>query len=115
MASGVVELVETDEDDALAQMREGDVDAVIVVPAGYGDAVAAGASDPGSVPPATVAVYTDPSRQNLAGSVYQAVGSVLGASTSAAGRRSSSPSRGRSRPRTSTSSATSCRASSACR
>jgi ABC-2 type transport system permease protein len=74
-----VALVETDEEDALAQMRQGEVDAVIVVPAGYGDAVAAGESDPGSVAPATVAVYTDPSRQNLTGTVYQAVGSVLGA------------------------------------
>ena len=36
-ASEGIELVETTEDDALAQMRDGEVDAVIVVPAGYGD------------------------------------------------------------------------------
>src|SRR5687768_2243360 len=76
-ATGVVELVETTEEDALAKMREGEVDAVIVVPDGYGDAVAAGASGSGAAP-AALTVYTDPSRQNLTGTVFQAVGSVLG-------------------------------------
>ncbi len=71
------ELVASTEEEALASMRTGDVDAVIVVPAGYGEAVAAGAAGSGGAP-ATVVVYTDPSRQNLAGAVYQAVGSVLG-------------------------------------
>jgi ABC-2 type transport system permease protein len=69
-----IELQDATEEDALALMREGEVDAVIVVPAGYGETVAAG----GSVGPATIAVYTDPSRQALAGTVYQAVGAVLG-------------------------------------
>jgi ABC-2 type transport system permease protein len=69
-----IELQDASEEDALALMREGEVDAVIVVPAGYGETVAAG----GSVGPATIAVYTDPSRQALAGTVYQAVGAVLG-------------------------------------
>lgn len=77
-ASGTVELVETDEAAALARMRQGEVDAVIVVPAGYGAAVEAAASGSGGVAPATVTVYTDPSRQGLSASVYQAVGSVLG-------------------------------------
>jgi ABC-2 type transport system permease protein len=75
-AAGTVELVETNEEDALARMRQGEVDAVIVVPAGYGDGVAAAAS--GGAPPATLTVYADPSRQGLTASVYQAVGSVLG-------------------------------------
>ncbi|HUP55764.1 MAG TPA: ABC transporter permease [Methylomirabilota bacterium] len=73
---GVEKLVETTEDDALAQMRDGKVDAVIVVPAGYGETLAAVAAGTGA--PASLTIYTDPSRQNLAGSVYQAVGSVLG-------------------------------------
>ena len=75
-ASPGSELVETTEDDALARMREGKVDAVIVVPAGYGEAVAAGAGGTGA--PAPLTIYTDPSRQNLTASVFQAVGSVLG-------------------------------------
>jgi len=72
-----IELRETTEDDALALMRAGEVDTVIVVPAGYGETVAAGGSGSGSGP-ATIRVYTDPSRQALAGTVYQAVGAVLG-------------------------------------
>jgi ABC-2 type transport system permease protein len=75
-ASGATDLVETTEDEALAQMREGKVDAVIVVPGGYGDALAAVAAGTGA--PAALTIFTDPSRQGLAASVFQAVGSVLG-------------------------------------
>ena len=57
-------------------MKAGDADAVIVVPAGYGTGLAAAGSGTGA--PVQVEVYTDPSRQQLQGSVYQAVGSVLG-------------------------------------
>ena len=71
-----IELAEDTTDAALESMRLGDVDAVIVVPAGYGDTVTAGQAGQG--PPATVRVYTDPSRSNLVASVYQAVGTVLG-------------------------------------
>jgi ABC-2 type transport system permease protein len=70
------EMVDAAKTDALEKMRQGDVDAVIVVPAGYGAAVAAGAA--GSGGPTSVLVYTDPSRSNLVASVYQAVGAVLG-------------------------------------
>jgi ABC-2 type transport system permease protein len=76
-ASGSIELVETTQEDALAQMQDGEVDAVIVVPAGYGDAITAGTSGTGGAP-ASLAVYTDPSRSGLMASVYQAVGSILG-------------------------------------
>ena len=41
-AQAGTDLVDASEDDALAKMRQGDVDAVIVVPAGYGEGVAAG-------------------------------------------------------------------------
>ncbi len=75
-SAGRLELVITDEADALARMRTGELDAVIVVPVGYGAAIDA-AAGPGG-PPASVAVYADPSRQNLTAAVYQAVGSVLG-------------------------------------
>jgi ABC-2 type transport system permease protein len=76
-ASGAAKLVESSEDEALAQMRNGKVDAVIVVQQGYGATVAAGAAGTGQAP-AAITVYTDPSRSNLAASVYQVVGSVLG-------------------------------------
>ena len=71
-----IELVVTDEADALERMRQGQIDAVIEVPAGYGEAVAAASAGSGS--PTSVLVYTDPSRSNLVATVYQAVGSVLG-------------------------------------
>jgi ABC-2 type transport system permease protein len=71
-----IELEQGATEAALASMRAGEVDAVIVVPAGYGETVAAGAAGQG--PPASVQVFTDPSRGNLVASVYQAVGTVLG-------------------------------------
>jgi ABC-2 type transport system permease protein len=76
-ASGAVKIVESSEDDALAQMRNGKVDSVIVVQQGYGATVAAGAARTGQAP-APITVYTDPSRSTLTASVYQMVGSVLG-------------------------------------
>jgi ABC-2 type transport system permease protein len=63
-------------DETLGKMRQGDVDAVIVVPSGYGETLAANAEAAGL--PATITVYTDPSRSALAGEIYQAVGTVLG-------------------------------------
>ena len=58
-------------------MKVGKVDAVIVVPAGYGQALAASTAAGGGAP-TSITVYTDPSRSALVGEVYQAVGSVLG-------------------------------------
>ncbi len=72
-----IELEELSEAVALASMRAGDVDAVIVVPAGYGATVDASAGGTG-VAPALLTVYTDPSRQAVTGSVYQAIAAILG-------------------------------------
>ena len=71
-----ITLTVTDQDDALDKMKQGQVDAVIVVPEGYGQAIEAATT--GASAPSNLVVYTDPSRQNLVASVYQAVGSVLG-------------------------------------
>lgn len=73
-----VSLVDGTEDDLLAQMRQGEVDAVIVVPAGYGESVAAGGT------PATITVYTDPSQSQADGRTRQLVGFVIGAVNQAA-------------------------------
>jgi ABC-2 type transport system permease protein len=70
------ELTDAGREAALDQMREGDVDGVIVIPAGYGDGVAAAGAGAGT--PATVIVYTDPSQSNATSSVYQSVGAILG-------------------------------------
>jgi ABC-2 type transport system permease protein len=52
-------------------MKKGDLDAVIVVPKGYADAVAAKGA------PASVTVYTDPSQTATDGATRQLVGYVL--------------------------------------
>ena len=70
-----VTLVETTREDAVEQMKVGKVDGIIVVPVGYGAALAAAG---GGAAPVQIEVYTDPSRPQVAGSVYQAVGTVLG-------------------------------------
>ena len=72
-----VTLVETTIEDAKSQMQTGKVDGVIVVPVDYGASLAA-ADAGGAGGPAQVEVFTDPSRPQLAGSIYQAVGTVLG-------------------------------------
>ena len=75
-ASGV-NLEDFPEQDALDRMRRGEVDAVIVVPEGYGGQLEANAGSDTPGAPAQVTVYTDPSRQELQGSIYQVVASVL--------------------------------------
>ena len=72
-----VTLTETTREDALDQMKVGKVDGVIVVPAGYGASLSAAAAGSGGAP-AQLEIFTDPSRPQLAGSIYQAVGTVLG-------------------------------------
>ena len=72
-----VTLTDAARDPSIAQMKLGKVDAVLVVPSGYGSTVSAN-SGGGAGSPAQLVVYTDPSRPNLVGSVYQVVGSVLG-------------------------------------
>ncbi len=69
-------LVDTTQADAIDQMKLGKVDAIIVVPKGYTAGLVASATGPAT--PSQIAVYTDPTRQQLAGSVYQVVGGVLG-------------------------------------
>jgi ABC-2 type transport system permease protein len=66
-----VELVEGSEDDVLAKMRDGEVSAVIVVPAGYGERIT------NKQPGTTVVVYTDPTQASADGSTRQLVGYAL--------------------------------------
>ena len=73
-----VKLVDGAEDDLVARMKKGDVSAVIVVPKGYAETVAAKAG------PADVKVYTDPSQSSADGATRQLVGFVLSAVNQAA-------------------------------
>ena len=64
---------------SLADMRKGSLDGVVVVPPGYGAAVAA-AHAPASVggsPAATLEVYTDPSQQASSTTIRQVVAEVV--------------------------------------
>ena len=70
-----VAILDLDEATGLAEMRKGEADAVIVVPAGYGAALEALAAAPGA--PTTIEVYTDPTQQNQSAATFQAVGAVL--------------------------------------
>jgi ABC-2 type transport system permease protein len=71
-----VEVKIEDEAAARSSMTHGDVDGIVIIPAGYGEALAAVTAGTGA--PAEVQVVTDASRPQLAGSVFQAVGNVLG-------------------------------------
>ena len=73
-----VKLVEKSEDELLASMKKGEISAVIVVPKGYADTVAA------KTGPAQVTVYTDPSQSQADGATRQLVGFVLSAVNQAA-------------------------------
>ena len=93
-----VTLAEGSQEDEIAQMKLGKVDAVIVVPTGYGDTLG-GTALAGTGAPAAIDVYTDPSRPSLVGEVYQAVGTCSESSTWVAARLWSSRIRRRCRRR----------------
>lgn len=67
-----VSLVEGSQDELLDKMRNGDLSAVVVVPPGYGQSVAASGA------PATLTIYTDPSQAQADGRTKALVGYVLG-------------------------------------
>ena len=72
----VLTITPTDEQAGLASARDGSLDALIVVPQGFGRAVsaAAGATSPG---PAAVTLYADPSDTSTTGTINQIVAGVL--------------------------------------
>jgi ABC-2 type transport system permease protein len=72
-----VTLVDTTLEDAKSQMQTGKVDGIIVVPVGYGASLDA-AKATGGGEPVKIDVFTDPSKAQVAGSIYQAAGTVLG-------------------------------------
>jgi ABC-2 type transport system permease protein len=71
-SSAVVKLRDGDQDAVLQAMRQGDVRAVIVVPAGYGASVAAGT-------PVQLPYYVDAAQAQAGSSANQVVGNILGA------------------------------------
>jgi ABC-2 type transport system permease protein len=65
-----------DQQTALDRMQKGDFDAVVVVPAGVGNALAPGGSAGGA---AALALYTDPSRSTATSALQEVVGQVVSA------------------------------------
>lgn len=71
---GLFELTDGVQEPSLQQMRDGDLDAVIVVPAGLGEAIVGGAA---TGQPIALALYTDPSQQTQSTTIQQVVGQVV--------------------------------------
>jgi ABC-2 type transport system permease protein len=76
-----VKVVDGSETDLVAQMRDGQLSTVLVVPAGYGATVDAKTAT------AQIKVYTDPAQTAAQGATFQLVGGVLGAVNQAASGR----------------------------
>jgi ABC-2 type transport system permease protein len=71
-----LELVDGTEEELLARMRDGEFDAVIVVPDGYEASIAAASEGAGQ--PARFDIYTDPAQEAVQGQIFGIVGSVTG-------------------------------------
>src|ERR671914_1047742 len=75
--TGLLELTDGELDASLEQMRAGDLDAVVVVPDGVGEAIAAATSGAAPGDPISLAVYTDPSQQTQSATIQQIVGQIV--------------------------------------
>jgi ABC-2 type transport system permease protein len=75
----LLELSDRSEEDALAAMRAGDLDAVIVIPAGAGTAIGGAITGGAPAAPAEVRLYTDQSQRTSSQTLQQIVGQVVGA------------------------------------
>ncbi len=109
----LLELKDEPLDEALAAMKRGDLDAVLVVPAGYGDAVGRASAGSGSTPPGSRSGADPvhrPSQSNTTQTLSGVVQSLVSAQNQALSGQPpvlASPRR-RSRPSSSAASATSC-------
>lgn len=84
-ANAPVELTDGTLEEVRAEMLAGELDGILVIPAGLGDAVA-NAGGGGQAAPVSVTVITDPSRSNTALAVQQiATGLVMGANLELSG------------------------------
>jgi ABC-2 type transport system permease protein len=70
-------------DDALTAMKRGDLDAVLVVPSGYGAAVARAGGAGGTRQPLDLTLYTDPSQSNTTQTLTGVVQSLVSAQNQA--------------------------------
>ncbi len=78
-STGIIELMDGDLGSSLDQMRRGDLDAVIVVPAGTGEAMAAASAGSAPAQPVLLTLYTDPTQSTTSSTLTQVVSQVVGA------------------------------------
>jgi ABC-2 type transport system permease protein len=71
----LLDLKDVSQDDALAQMQQGKLDAVVLVPAGLGASMTSGGS---TGTPFQLVLYTDPSKSTASNTVEQVVAQVVG-------------------------------------
>ncbi len=76
-ATGIVELTDGSREDLLEQMRDGNLDAIVVVPDGVGEALAGAIGGEPPSAPVSLVVFTDPSQQTQSTTVQQIVGQVV--------------------------------------
>ncbi len=74
--TGVLTLTPMSDASAMAQTRQGQLDAVIVVPAGYGAAVGKARGDGGTTGSVSLTLYTDPTHTSTAQAIEQIVDGV---------------------------------------
>ena len=77
-ASGLFKLTDGTQDESLTRMRAGDLDGVVVVPAGLGDEIAHPAPGSAAAPLALI-LYTDPSQTTKSQTIQQIVSQVVAA------------------------------------
>jgi len=77
--TGIVELTDGSREALLEQMRQGDLDAIVVVPAGVGQALDSATSSEPPATPVSLVVLTDPSQQTQSTTIQQIVSQVVAA------------------------------------
>ena len=78
-ATALLKLTDGTEEESLTRMRTGDLDAVIVVPAGLGAEIAHATSGSAATTPLALVVYTDPSQTTKSQTIQQIVSQVVAA------------------------------------
>jgi len=78
-ATALLKLTDGTQEESLTRMRSGDLDAVIVVPAGMGAQIGRSASGSTAATPLALVVYTDPSQTTKSQTIQQIVSQVVAA------------------------------------
>lgn len=81
--TGIVELTDGTRDELLEQMRAGDLDGIVVVTDGVGEALGAAAGGQTPSTPVSLVVFTDPSQQTQSTTIQQIVSQIVSATNQA--------------------------------